>query len=486
MGTGHLEQRDLRDIEIKAEVPPPLPLRQFMVWIGPVMMALALGLGASEVILYPNLTARFGSGWFGLMVLTLFFQTVWAQELARWTVVAGEHAAQAGARIVTFAGSVISISLFMFLAFAIPTWATAAASALRELFGWPSDLKTGIVFWSYVAFLFAFLVVFFSRVARNLVEHVAVWSTAAAWLILIVAAFVGIQSSTVERLAHHMVFWEIPEKMDWWVLGSTLAWAGAGPTLIWYTYWMRDAGWGMASYVSPVPGWFGQTAKPETGGFIAEPTQTNIERLKIWLKRSHLILWIAYFGGSLLTILIFVGLSDSILRPQGLIPSGFDVVKHQAQFFSIPLGRTGYVLFLIMACLLFFNTQITVAEALIRQNADVTWSILTRARKNMQIHVKQIYFWWWMVYLLISFALIGAQYLLEGWNPFAFATGSAMLSFVSMIISMGATLVGSFQLYRHGILQRFRPHPIIILLLFTGFVMYLYLIIRAVTFFFQN
>ncbi|MCI0411402.1 Nramp family divalent metal transporter [bacterium] len=473
----------LKNIEIKSEVPPPLAFKRFMVWIGPVMMALALGLGASEVILYPNLTARFGPGWFGLMLLTLFFQTIWAQELARWTVVAAEHAAQAGARIVTFTGSIISISLFMFLAFAIPTWATSAASALRELVGWPADLRTGTVFWSYVTFLFVFVLAFFSRVARSLVERIALWSTVAAWLILIVAAFLGIQSSTVERMLHHVLVWDIPEQMDWWVLGSTLAWAGAGPTLTWYTYWMRDAGWGMAGYVPPLPGWFGQSTKPETGGFVAELNQTNIARLKVWIKRSHLILWIAYFGGSALTIFIFVGLSDSILRPQGLVPSGFDIVKHQAQFFSVPLGRAGYVLFLIMAWLLFFNTQITVAEALIRQNADVTSTFFSRRRKSVQPDVKRIYFWWWVIYLLISFVLIGAQYLVEGWNPFAFATGSAMLSFVSMIVSMGTTLVGSIVLYRHGILRHVRPHAVTIFLLFAGFVLYLYLIVRAVAYY---
>src|SRR5687768_14336827 len=153
----------MRNVEVKPEVPAPLPFKQFMVWTGPVVMALALGLGASEVVLYPNLTARFGPGWFGLMVLTLFFQTIWAQELARWTVVAGEHAGQSSARIVSFAGSVTTISLFMFVAFAIPTWATSAASALRELLHWPADPKLGTVFWSYVTFLFVFLVVFFSR-----------------------------------------------------------------------------------------------------------------------------------------------------------------------------------------------------------------------------------------------------------------------------------------------------------------------------------
>jgi hypothetical protein len=154
-------------IESKSEVPEQPSRKNFMLWIGPVMMTVALGLGTSEVILYPHLTSRFGVGWLGLMVLTLFLQTVWAQELARWTVISGEHAVQGNSRILSYPGAIISISLFMFLAFMLPAWATAAASALRELLNWPLDMKTGTVFWAYVTFILVFTVVIFSNIARK-------------------------------------------------------------------------------------------------------------------------------------------------------------------------------------------------------------------------------------------------------------------------------------------------------------------------------
>ena len=116
-----------KDCEVGPRVPEPLPFRKFMVYIGPAMMTIALGLGTNEQILSPRLTAEFGTGWIGMMVLSLVFQTVWAQQMARWTVL-----------------------------------------------------------------------------------------------------------------------WDIPDKMNWWILGSTLSWVGGGPTLLWYTYWMKDAGRGMA------------------------------------------------------------------------------------------------------------------------------------------------------------------------------------------------------------------------------------------------
>ncbi|MEO0206302.1 MAG: Nramp family divalent metal transporter [candidate division WOR-3 bacterium] len=471
------------EIETRPEVPEPASRKDFMLWIGPVMMTVALGLGTSEVILYPHLTSRFGVGWLGLMVLTLFFQTVWAQELARWTVVSGEHAVQGNARILSYAGAVISISLFMFLAFMLPAWATAAASALREIINWPVDVRTGTVFWAYITFVIVFLVVFLSKIARKYLEHIATWTTVIAWIILIFAALLAIKSTTITRMFFSLFTWQVPKDMDWWVLGSTIAWVGAGPTLIWYTYWMRDAGWGMAKYIDAIPGWFGKSANPVGAGSIPEKNGENVSRLKNWIKRSHFVLWIGYFLGSLFTIFIFVGLSDSILRPAGLIPKGFDVVKHQAQFFAVPLGRIGFFLFLLMAWLLFFNTQLTTAEALVRQNADITWNISERIRKFYGNNIKGVYFLWWLIYLVISFVLIGVQYFVKGANPFAYVTIAAMLSFVSLLFSMIATFIGSIVIYQHEIIKKVKPHFIWIVFLGIGTAIHTYIIIRAIGYF---
>ncbi|MEO0142752.1 MAG: Nramp family divalent metal transporter [candidate division WOR-3 bacterium] len=474
----------LTRINYKPSVPEPPPSKEFMLYIGPVMMTVALGLGTSEVILYPHLTARFGVGWLGLMVLALFLQTIWAQELARWTVVSGEHAALGNARILSYPGAVISISLFMFLAFMLPAWATAAASALRELLNWPVDVKSGTVFWAYITFIFVFAVVFFSKVARRYIEYLATWSTAIAWIILIIAAILAIDLNSLNRMFSSIIIWKIPRDMDWWVLGSTIAWVGAGPTLIWYTYWMRDAGWGMAKYVEAIPGWFGKASNPAGVGFIPQQNGSNIQRLKTWIRRSHYVLWIGYFLGSLFTIFIFVGLSDSILRPAGLIPKGFDVVKHQAQFFALPLGKFGTVLFLLMAWLLFFNTQLTTAEALVRQNADITWNFSERLRRYFKNDIKGVYFLWWYIYLAISFIMIGLQYLVEGANPFVYVTIAAMLSFLSLIFSMFATFIGTLFLYQQEVIIKVKPHIIWTILMGIGLALHIFVIFRAVGYFF--
>jgi hypothetical protein len=67
---------------------------------------------------------------------------------------------------------------------------------------------------------------------------------------------------------------------------------------------MRDAGWGMAKYIGPIPSWLGKTTDYKTEGVFPErDTSENISNLKVWIKCSHLVIWIGYFLGSLITIL---------------------------------------------------------------------------------------------------------------------------------------------------------------------------------------
>jgi len=466
-----------REVEVHPDVPAPLPFRKFMVYIGPAMMTIALGLGTSELILYPRLTAEFGTGWVGMMVLSLIFQTVWAQEMARWTVLSGEHGAKFNARIISATGALISITFFMFIAFAIPAWASVAATALIALVKWPANVQVATVFWAYVSFLLVFAVIFFSKVARSWVERIATVATLFAWVVLIIVAVTTIKGGTVASIGRHLIFWDIPEKMNWWILGSTLSWVGGGPTLLWYTYWMKDAGWGMARNFGAIPGGLGKDVIIRSEGLFPEFTAPNIARLRVWLGRSKLVLWGAYFLGSLLTILIVVGLSDSILRPRGLVPSGFDVIRHQALFFKEPLGAFGAVLFLVMAWLFFFNNQMSISEAVVRQNADATMTFLRRP------NIKKIYFTWWGIYLVISFVLIALQYFGGGINPFNFVTYSAMLSFVSLVVSVFATVIGMLVLYK-GFPKVLRPSVFSVAVLAVGFIFYVYIIVRAVANFF--
>ncbi len=466
------------EVEVVGEVPEPPTLKNFLLYIGPVMMIFGLGLGLSELVLYPHLTVKYGIGWIGWMILGLFFQTLWAMELSRWVVIIGENAAQQHARVFGKWGAAFLIVIPMFVAMGIPAWASSAGTALWHLIHFPPDQKVASVVWAIATFLFTFLLIVFSRVARKYVEILVLITTALAFGILIVASIIAVPLRVWRELWNVVWFPRISEGMNLWTFGSTLAWVGAGSTLLWYTYWMKDAGWGMSARFPSIPGWLGQKVKAPLVGAVVESNARNSTRLIQWLSRSHFVLWGIYFIGNLLTFFFIIGLSQVILAPAGLVPEGFDVLNHQALFFEKVLGPAGKIIFLAMAWFLVMNTQAAISEALMRQNTDLTIQLFPSLSPRM----KELYFGWWGIYLLFAVAVLVAPFFIPGANPFRYITTAAGFSFIALMFSMLASLTGALWFPRfisRKIRANVAPSFWTIVLLTIGFVFHLYWLLRA-------
>ena len=85
--------------------------------------------------------------------------------------------------------------------------------------------------------------------------------------------------------------------------------------------------------------------------------------------------------------------------------------------------------------------------------------------------------------MAISFVLIALQYFGGKINPFSFVTYSAMLSLVSLVVSVFATIVGQVALYRN-FPRELRASRLSVVALSAGFVFYIYIIFRALVSFF--
>ncbi len=418
------------------EVPKPPSLKEFMVLVGPTMMVVALGLGTSELILYPRLGALYGVSWIGLLALGLFLQSFWAWAMIKWLILTGDDALRMASRIVGAVGAFLSITLLMFLAFVIPAWATAAASAFHDIVGFPVDKTFATVLWAYVFFMLALVFVIIPRTAKGIIEHVATWTTIIAWIIIAIAAIIQVPLDIWAGMLYHTFAISVPEGFEWATLGAALAWVGAGPTLIWYTYWARDSGWGLAKYAGYIPGLLrGGPATIRNELFKPKPTSENIARLHAWNKLAWVFVWIGYFFFNWITMLFIVGLSAAILQPRGLAPTGFEVVSAQALFLENIMGPIGRLLFLVAAWLLIWNTQITVAEALVRDLTNGLYLAFPKIRRWAEKDIRKLYFAIWPIYIAISFVLIALQYYVPGANPFAYVKLAALLSFPPIILS---------------------------------------------------
>jgi cation transporter-like permease len=68
-------------------------------------------------------------------------------------------------------------------------------------------------------------------------------------------------------------------------------------------------------------------------------------------------------------------------------------------------------------------------------------------------------------------------------NPFNFVTYSAMLSLVSLVVSVFATIIGKIVLYK-GFPKELRPSLLSVVVLSAAFIFYVYIIVRALLSFF--
>ncbi|ABM80596.1 hypothetical protein [Hyperthermus butylicus] len=119
----------------------------------------------------------------------------------------------------------------------------------------------------------------------------------------------------------------------------------------------------------------------------------------------------------------------------------------QTLFLEELMGPIGRLLFLVAAWLLIWNTQMTVAEALVRDLTNGLYLAFDKVRRWAGKDVMKLYFTMWSIYIAVSFILIALQYFVPGANPFAYVKLAALLSFPPIILS---------SLYAAVVLLRFK------------------------------
>jgi len=270
-------------------------------------------------------------------------------------------------------------------------YASGGATALRDLFGWPTDPRIGTFFWTYLIIAVFLGAIIFGRVVYNVVER---------FMTLIVFITVGgliiaILNSTVLSTAgsffaayfntFHFFTQGLPPNFpedDLNTLLTSIAFAGMGGFFnIMYSYWVRDKGHGMSKYIgrvtSPV------TGEPETipaTGFGFEDTEANRRNYRDWIKFMR---FDNLFGvlTNLLTVTLMVWLAWALLLPKGEYPSGWNLAVVQATFFENSMGAIGRVIFLLVAAAFLTDSWLGITDAVARMHSDFFFTTFPWAQR---------------------------------------------------------------------------------------------------------
>ncbi len=470
-------------IRVVAEAPKPIALTAIA---GPAIIELGLALGSGETIIWPTLSAAYGIILVWGAFLGLLIQTVWMQEMSRWTIVSGEHHIQGSGRVV---GMAFATWLFLFLgyvAFIWPGWMTGGASAFQKLVGnWPSG-KAGLLFWTYFWAIIVLAAVLLSPVARKAVEYIETGTLILAWIIIIATVVTGTSLSDWGAILKQMLtgWGQRPEGLDYWTFAASIAFVGAGGLAnVWYTFWLRDAGFGMGKYVGTIPGITGKPTAIDVYGAIPEDSEENASRLRAWNRNNQKIIWLVFFLGNLITVLMFIAISYALLHKTGLI-EGMTVKEIRGQILQLtsdaiakytPLGTIGGKLYLLAVWLILFNTQVALMEGLVRQAADTLYITYERVREFVKRDIRIWYAYWWIGIIIVEFILVALS-VLGGVSYGDLVVFGAVMSLLAMVISpllvlyINTRLIGQLP---PKVRDAVKPHPAWNILMVVAFLFYL-------------
>lgn len=472
-------------IRFKPEAPPPVPLKKLL--IGPAIITLGLSIGSGELIFWPIISSKLGPVLLWAALISLFFQTLWTAEMARWTVWSGEHWVLQMARVHGLISAVLIWNVFVFIAWGFGGWAGAGGDALRVIFNWPSG-GVGTAFWAAILFIIIWLVALFAGVVREWVEKLLTIKMFIIWIMLIIS--LGVITVKVPGLWGDVVKgifiprWPsdaIPSQLSYFKLAAAIAFIGAGGTTnMWYSFWVRDAGYGMGAYIGKIPGFLrGKPVALELTGYLPEPTSENISRLKSWWNRVNAVFWLIFFLLNYLTAVFFVALVYGGHK-LGLVTaaSGVEVIKMESDIVKSVFGNSTAmaIFFLIVAAILLFGTQLSLVEGVSRQIADTSFISSERIRRFFKNDIRTGYFW--VISLFILWGIFWTSLISVGIKPVLLLELPANINLVYQVISAPLTVYFLYGVARRNIPKELwdvmKPNALIPILLILASIFWAY------------
>lgn len=365
------------------------PLPPFPGWaaaLGPGVVWMALAQGSGELIWWPYIVAKYGLGFLFLLIPACLLQFPLNYAIGSYTMLTGETIFQGFVRLNRWVAlslwALMTVSFLWFGAFA-----SAGGTALAALTGFPPGLgeRGQTLFWGYLSIALFFTGLVASRLIYVVVERVM-------WVVAIVTV-----AGLLVACGHPMVASTVPEFLrglfvppadlprpwdpaDATKLLTAVTFAGLGGFwTLFYSYWLREKGCGMASFMERLEGLGGRAEVAFSAGIAPGPEPSNSESIGGW-RRFLVADTSVGILGNVATTLMTCLLAYAVLFPQGILPQHYELAVVQARFFEISWGAAGRILFLFVAAAFLCDTWMATADAVARIHTDCVMAFFPRAR----------------------------------------------------------------------------------------------------------
>ncbi len=388
--------------------------------VGPSVIALGMGLGAGEFLLWPDLVAVNGFSIWWLFWVGVLTQFVVISEIERWTLATGESILAGMARLTRRPVWPWFFLLATLVSFFWPGWASQSADFTRLTLNAVAGREI-LTHWQPLALAmlaFIWLALAVSRVVYNALETFEIALVLAFFPLLLVALLAaGILPGDVGALARGAVsIGRAPRALlsgdQFPTLLIAVAYAGSGGTLLLVqSLWVRDKGFGMGAWQGRITGIRGRNEPVSERGFaFSAADRVARTRFARWMglaERELLATFVVLILLSVVITTLLVAATVGTDRPD-LAGDLSRLVAEQGAVLRRHGGAWLEVVFLMGGAMVLFSTQVGIVDTVTRITGDIFYDRIGRRRPALTL--RRTFLFFLTVFVLASMAVIIASW----------------------------------------------------------------------------
>ncbi|MCZ6824463.1 MAG: Nramp family divalent metal transporter [Gemmatimonadetes bacterium] len=398
------------------EVPRVPRLRHL---VGPSVVALGMGLGAGEFLLWPNLVTVNGYSILWLFWVGVLTQFVVISEIERWTIATGESVFGGMARLDRWAFWPWFFLIATLASFFWPGWASQSAVFTGQIV---SAVTHVTVPWQPIALLMLAFIWFglaVSKIVYNALERFEIALVLGFFPLLAVALIVVgfLPEDMLALLQGAASVGSAPKSLltgaQFPTLLIAVAYAGSGGTLLLaQSLWLRDKGFGMAAYQGRIAGIRGENEEISATGFafdsLGDPTP--LARFLAWVRTAERELLVTFVVLILVSVVITSMLVTSTLGTGNSELAGdlTRMVALQGEALERSGGLWLRVVFLLGGALVLFSTQLGIVDTVTRITGTIFYERYGQHTSFWTL--KRAFLFFLTVFVLASMAIILASW----------------------------------------------------------------------------
>jgi hypothetical protein len=391
----------------RAELPEP-PDPRGLGWlsaVGPGVIILGASIGSGEFLLGPAAFVRYGLTVLWIASVAIVLQTLFNQELMRYTLATGEPITSGFMRTRPSAtGWAWLYALLYFAQLGWPAWAGAAAGAVFFLANGriAAEGDAGTVYGiGVVAFFVCVAVLLVGRRVERTLE-ILNWALVAGILsALVVLCALFVSGSTFSAALAGFVGYDLaqarfvllPRDVDFFQIGAFAGYCGAGGVVnLTLSNWARDRGYGMGGATGYIPALVGGSkTRLAHSGLTFALDADGLRRWRGWWRVVRADQW-GVFGLGAFVGMALPGLLYVTFLPAGSDIRGYGIAGQLAASMSQAAGPIFGTAVALIGVWILFKSQLDILDGTVRGITDILWTGSARVRAWRGGDVRFVYY----------------------------------------------------------------------------------------------